>query len=368
MILLCGSPNSGKTWMTNVVFRGRSPLDLVAERRELNVVTFNLAWEEPQGRVSSLPLEGGNEEEEDEEEDWNVEFQGVLGEATSGMSKAEYVKRRRMLHVFPKGLRVVDYPGGDLDALWFENLGFPNEPEAWRQVAALVYVLDAQEEVRPKAMHSILSRAKACNPKMSLFVFINKVDGDPFGSEDTRVEVRHLFQRQVSRDFSDGDLLDDMSFHLTSVYNHSCKEAWSLVVQKLIKHQSVVVELLDGLIEACDMEKAFLFDSRTKLFTATDHNPVDHQTLALCSDLIDAVVDVEDVYSPASQHGAQAPDDTCATVRLSHDMMVFARRVGAKLVLVCVLRKEAFAPPKPVVAMHNVELFERALMELYSGS
>jgi len=112
------------------------------------------------------------------------------------------------------------------------------------------------------------------------------------------------------------------------------------------------------------MEKAFLFDARTKLYTATDHNPVDHQTLALCSDLIDAVAEFEDLYAPRGRAGAP-PHSTCVTVRLNHDMLLFGRRVGAYLVLVCVLRKEAFAPPKPHLAMHNVEAFERALVELY---
>ena len=36
--------------------------------------------------------------------------------------------------------------------------------------------------------------------------------------------------------------------------------------------------LLDGLIACCGMEKAFLFDVLSKIYVATDSNPVDMQT------------------------------------------------------------------------------------------
>jgi Ras-related GTP-binding protein C/D len=44
------------------------------------------------------------------------------------------------------------------------------------------------------------------------------------------------------------------------------------------------------------MEKAFLFDVVSKIYVATDSNPVDMQTYELCSDMIDVVIDVSCIY------------------------------------------------------------------------
>jgi len=49
----------------------------------------------------------------------------------------------------------------------------------------------------------------------------------------------------------------------------------------------------------CGMEKAFLFDIVSKIYVATDSNPVDMQTYELCSDMIDVVIDVSCIYGYA---------------------------------------------------------------------
>ncbi len=48
--------------------------------------------------------------------------------------------------------------------------------------------------------------------------------------------------------------------------------------------------------QSCAMEKAFLFDVVSKIYVATDSNPVDMQTYELCSDMIDVVIDVSCIY------------------------------------------------------------------------
>lgn len=44
------------------------------------------------------------------------------------------------------------------------------------------------------------------------------------------------------------------------------------------------------------MEKSFLFDVVSKVYIATDSNPVDMQSYELCSDMIDVVIDVSCIY------------------------------------------------------------------------
>ena len=52
------------------------------------------------------------------------------------------------------------------------------------------------------------------------------------------------------------------------------------------------------------MEKSFLFDVVSKVYIATDSNPVDMQSYELCSDMIDVVIDVSCIYGYViAKHG-----------------------------------------------------------------
>jgi Ras-related GTP-binding protein C/D len=48
--------------------------------------------------------------------------------------------------------------------------------------------------------------------------------------------------------------------------------------------------------QKCHVEKAFLFDMVSKIYIATDSNPVDDRGYELCSDMIDVVFDVSCIY------------------------------------------------------------------------
>ena len=48
--------------------------------------------------------------------------------------------------------------------------------------------------------------------------------------------------------------------------------------------------------QSCGMDKSFLFDVVSKIYVATDTNPVNMQTYELCSDMIDVVIDVSCIY------------------------------------------------------------------------
>jgi Ras-related GTP-binding protein C/D len=52
---------------------------------------------------------------------------------------------------------------------------------------------------------------------------------------------------------------------------------------------STLENLLNDLISNSNMEKTFLFDVVSKIYIATDSNPVDMHSYELCSDMIDVV-------------------------------------------------------------------------------
>lgn len=201
--------------------------------------------------------------------------------------------------------------------------------------------------------------AYALNPLIHFEVFLHKVDGDLM-TEETKAERQQAVQHYVSSELSEasGDVL--VSYHLTSIYDHSALEAFSKVVQKLVPQLPTLNNLLDILIASCNIEKSYLVDVKTKLYIATDSNPSDVHTYELCSDLVDVVIDVSYIYgvrqtqalaSPGAKGGSGASaqewttpydDQSASAIRLNSGMVLYLREVSEMLALVCILREEYF--------------------------
>ena len=67
------------------------------------------------------------------------------------------------------------------------------------------------------------------------------------------------------------------------------------MVQKVIP-QMPLENLLNSFIMKSRIEKAFLFDVVSKIYIATDSNPVDERGYELCSEMIDVVFDISCIY------------------------------------------------------------------------
>lgn len=129
------------------------------------------------------------------------------------------------------------------------------------------------------------------------------------------------------------------------------------------------------------MDKTFLVDVANKIYIATDSNPVDVRTYELCSDLVDVVLDVSNIYgssaaataAAAAQEGGsmvrssdfQAPvfdDHSLAAIRLNNGMALYLRAVGKCLALICVLHEDHFA--KRSLLDYNIDVFRDSLRSL----
>lgn len=77
------------------------------------------------------------------------------------------------------------------------------------------------------------------------------------------------------------------------------------------------------------VEKTYLLDVFTKLYIATDSNPVDGHTYELCSDLVDVVIDVSCIYGLSPQDGAAIPYDqeSSSAIHLNSGMVLYLREV-----------------------------------------
>ena len=74
---------------------------------------------------------------------------------------------------------------------------------------------------------------------------------------------------------------------------------------------------------SCAIDKSYLLDVFTKLYIATDSNPVDSHTYELCSDLVDVVIDVSCIYGLSVEEGTTIPYDydSSSAVRLNSGLV-----------------------------------------------
>jgi Ras-related GTP-binding protein C/D len=192
-----------------------------------------------------------------------------------------------------------DYYGEDLDHE-AENGGLGGSKQSTDQrqlnifqgATSLIFVVDAQDEPYDHVLQSftnVVTRALHFNPSIVIEVFINKVDGELFLSDESKYDCRRDIMTQVTDELTDAGVSPDsihIRYHLTSIYDHSIYEALSRVVQRLIPQLPTLENLLNVLVSTCSMEKAYLFDVVSKLYISTDPGPVDQQSVELCSDMI----------------------------------------------------------------------------------
>jgi len=245
------------------------------------------------------------------------------------------------------------------------NPAFDNEA-LFAQTGALIFVIDAQDNYRDAVtkLHTTVLRAYEVNPDICFEVFIHKVDGL---SEEAKTARQQDLVEHVLANIADADLEDEIqiSFYLTSIYDHSIFEAFSKVIQKLIPQLPTLEQLLDILIANCGIEKAFLFDVVSKIYIADDSSPVHMQTYELCSDMIDVVIDVGCIYGMADDDdgGLGYDSESAAVMHLNNGTVLYLAEVNRYLALVCLLREDKF--DKHGLIDYNVEAFKAAIQKVF---
>lgn len=175
-----------------------------------------------------------------------------------------------------------------------------------QEIGALIWVIDAQDEYIEaiQRLNQTILMLQEQYPAVNVEVFVHKVDGL---SEDYKGDTfRDIIQR-VSDELADAGYENaPVSFYQTSIYDHSIFEAFSKVIQKLIPQLPTLEALLDSLCSTCHIEKAYLFDIMTKIYIATDTSPTDIGSYEICSDYIDVVIDLSEIYGWARNGEVEA--------------------------------------------------------------
>eukprot|EP00066_Takifugu_rubripes_P010022 XP_003977484.1 PREDICTED: ras-related GTP-binding protein D-like isoform X1 [Takifugu rubripes] len=234
----------------------------------------------------------------------------------------------------------------------------------FRGTGALIFVIDSQDDYveAVSRLHLTVTRAYKVNTNINFEVFIHKVDGL---SDDHKIQKQRDIHRRANDDLVDAGLQSiNLSFYLTSIYDHSIFEAFSKVVQKLIPQLPTLENLLNIFISNSCIEKAFLFDVLSKIYIATDSSPVDMSTYELCCDMIDVVIDISCIYGPADT-GSDLPYDkeSMAIIHLNNTTVIYLKEVTEFLAVVCFLRTESFE--RKGLIDYNFHCFKSAIQEVF---
>lgn len=229
---------------------------------------------------------------------------------------------------------------------------------------ALVFVIDAQDDYIDALtkLNQTVSKAHKVNPRIKFEVFIHKVDGV---SDDFKMESQRDIHSRALEDLADAGLDGvHLSFHLTSIYDHSIFEAFSKVVQKLIPQLPTLENLLNIFISNSGIEKAFLFDVVSKIYIATDCSPVDMQSYELCCDMIDVVIDLSCIYGSKEDPDVPAFDNQSSSlIKMNNCTVLYLREVNKFLALVCIIREENFS--RQGVIDYNFLCFREAITQVF---
>ncbi len=225
----------------------------------------------------------------------------------------------------------------------FQVWDFPGQLDFWDPafdvesifgaIGALIWVIDAQDEYLDaiNRLNLTILRLQQSYPTINIEVFIHKVDGL---SDDYKFDIQRDIIQRIQDELADAGYENaPISYHLTSIYDHSIFEAFSKVCQKLITQLPALEGLLNLLCANCHMDKAFLFDVLSKIYIATDTSPVDMRSYEVCSDYIDVIVDVSEVYGwdrPAKVVAEQEEPcpDAESTILLMEGKYIYLREVN----------------------------------------
>jgi len=201
------------------------------------------------------------------------------------------------------------------------------------------------------------------NPATTLEVFVHKTESL---AEDYKIEnFRHIQQRVIDELFDTSQEYEQMpvNFHLTSVYDHSIREAFSRVLHKLIDSLPYLEDLLNVFCANSQASKAFLFDVKSRLYVATDESPVDAGTHSLCCDYVRTLSAFGPLYRSASVNQDSRSFYPSAAVTLAQGTTLTYHLITPQLALLAMLHPSVFEERRGLLE-YNVVFFREGVQEI----
>ena len=168
--------------------------------------------------------------------------------------------------------------------------------EIFEGVGAMIWVLDALDNYMETVgrLTDTIVHLQESYPLIKYAVFIHKID---CLTEDLREDtVRDITQRITDDLFDAGLENPPITYHSTSIFDSSIFDAFSKVMQGLVPQMPILESQLNTITASCRFEKVYIFDVISKIYIASDTSPVDLSSYEICSDYINLIVDMSEVY------------------------------------------------------------------------
>jgi Ras-related GTP-binding protein C/D len=130
--------------------------------------------------------------------------------------------------------------------------------------------------------------------------------------------------------------------------------------------------MMDTLISRSYIQKAFLFDVRTKIYIATDESPVNMLHYEICSELIDVLIDITCIYGVEDDGSSSKFDKKSSSyIRLGHsnpqeNIVLYLREVDNYLALVCLINESEIH--KQHLINYNIDRFKEGLKRIFENT
>lgn len=124
-------------------------------------------------------------------------------------------------------------------------------------------------------------------------------------------------------------------------------------------------------MQSSQIQKAFLFDVISKIYIATDENPVEIKEYEICSELIDVLIDVTCIYGTDESGGNLTFDDkSSSSIRLHYppndsNVMLYLKEVDKCLALVCLINESRIH--KQHLINYNIDQFKAGLKQIFAA-
>ncbi|KIM67613.1 hypothetical protein SCLCIDRAFT_107460 [Scleroderma citrinum Foug A] len=176
-------------------------------------------------------------------------------------------------------LEIWDCPGN----ITTDTLGAPLS-----DFSTIIFVIDIRDFYQQPVAKLVefIASAFQVHPSIDFQVFVHKAEN--LQEDDKYENFRQIHERVLDCLADEPPELEQipLNFHLTSVYDHTLRDAFSRVLHKLIDSLPYLEGLLNVFCSNTSCPKAFLFDINSKLYVATDASPVDQATHNLCCDYV----------------------------------------------------------------------------------
>jgi Ras-related GTP-binding protein C/D len=237
----------------------------------------------------------------------------------------------------------------------------------------------------------VITAAHAVDPNIHFEVFLHKVD-KLTKQEDLEEVNRHistsvLKEIQHSQDAQAPKV--HLTFHSTSIYDHSVFKAFSQVVQKIVPQLPYLRAVIEMLVTNSRLQQAMLFDTTSRIFIAADNSISvhDNSTYELFVEALQLVGTVNSMFPPVAEESdvADLPETSLlaggtssdsqfaatkfsaenhAIVRLGNKRTVYVKELTPTLALVAAGDDDAFFNKSLID--YNVGIFSQAVIDLFN--